>query len=165
MTVLEFVKLHNFGDVDKKYVFEDGTSADLINLEKLKKMTVLRYEHNVEDNSMKIILRKENILYLEKVLDTLDKKANVIVYLSTSAKYGTITMRDCCGNHYAVNWLSALRYGNLGRKFVVDEFYSKFKCNEIQYYVTLKNAKCSETTLLDKLSNESASKFAFNEEV
>ena len=94
------------------------------------------------------------MMYLENLLATLDKKADVIIELSTETTFRDITRRDCCGNHHTENWMDAITENNLEGTFIVNDVRVKMLINdEVQWYIRLENGKCKKTEVLDRECN------------
>lgn len=116
-----------------------------------------------------MIIKKSKVIFLEKVLETLAPKCNVLVLLSSQTVYGIgetdepIVSQDHCGNHYVDNWLTAM-CGNekFKNRFIVDKIEVETYDNDLQYTITLVNGKdrCSNELAYD--TNEVACKQAFH---
>jgi hypothetical protein len=110
-----------------------------------------------------MINRNEKYIYLEDVLQTLESKQNVMIMLSTAQALFTeedkepVYIPDCIGNHYTVNWLTAIKECHLYKRFIVK---AKVNNNDV-IKIYLQNYK-GETgaSLLELGSNEAAIKTA-----
>lgn len=116
-----------------------------------------------------MIIEKNKVVFLEKVLETLVPKCNVLVSLSSQTVYGIgqtdepIVSQDHCGNHYVENWLTAM-CGNedLKNRFIIDKIEVKTYDEDLQYCITLVNGKDRYSDILEYDSNEAACKQAFH---
>ena len=108
------------------------------------------------------------MLYLEDVLETVKDTTDVMVKLSSSTTYeegpNSITIEDCCGNHYATNWLAAIKSRNLRKEFIVETIDVKFESymDSPQWIIRLVNEKNLITGILELTSNEIASRIPFD---
>ena len=104
------------------------------------------------------------MLFLENVLRTMDKKANVLIMLSSITTYGEgeletpITLPDSCGNHHVENWLTAILIKRLEKTFTVKEVNVAYEdyMDSPQWTIILENRKDDNTKALDYESNAAA---------
>ena len=134
----------------------------------MKTITTLTidYDKVVEDfrfsNNTNISVNKT---FLEDFCKTLDSKADVLVYLSSTYEIdlgdGEIFLhRDVCGNHHAKNWIEAIDY-LAPKTFVVKSI--EVECTSyVQYIVTLDIKKCDLTKDLSYLANRCAINSCFS---
>lgn len=96
-----------------------------------------------------------NTIYLEDLCKTLDKKADVRVRLSSKTIHAdNIILQDGCGNHWAMNWITACE--KMPNMFRVKDFKAEYVVDCIQYEVTLEQCKNYFTNRLSYLANEAA---------
>ena len=97
--------------------------------------------------------------YLENVLSTLKENTDVVVKLNSFHTYDDIRLQDCCGNHFAINWINAINHNDLQDVFEVDEIkvnVYEWDNNRSEYQIILKNVKDEFTAKLEIESNNEA---------
>ena len=111
----------------------------------------------------------ENTIYLEDILKSFKPKRNVLVMLSSAhAIFGEENeapryIGDSAGNHYAENWLTAIRRCHLEKTFIVRaQTVEEIGFTDDQVTIYLQNMKYETSVArLDLMANEAAVASAF----
>ena len=110
----------------------------------------------------------ENTIYLEDILKSFKPKRNVLVMLSSAhAIFGEeneapMYIGDSAGNHYAENWLTAIKRCRLEKTFIVRAETEETSLTNDQVTIYLQNAKYETSVArLDLMANEVAVASAF----